>query len=63
MNANTVIAGNRNRLFRKNVKLPAKAICTISSTIAGSQVTSSRNVIRIASLPKTYSARVSGFDR
>ena len=57
------MAGNRNRLFLKNVKLPANEICTISSTIAGTQVTSSRNAIRIASLPKTYSARVSGFDR
>ena len=50
-------------LFAKNVKLPAKAICTISSTMAGTQVTSGRNAIRIASLPKMYSARVNGFDR
>ena len=32
-------------------------------TIAGTQVTSSRNVARIASLPTTYSMRVSGFDK
>ena len=63
MNAKTVIAGNRKTLLAKKVKLPAKAICTINRTIAGSQVTSARKVIRIASLPKMYSARVSGFDR
>ena len=57
------IAGKRKTLAVKKAKLPAKAIWTISSTIAGSQVTSARKVIRIASLPNTYSARVSGFDR
>ena len=45
-----VIAGNRNRLLRKNVKLPANAICTTSSTIAGTHVTSSRKAIRIGEL-------------
>ena len=62
-NEKTVMAGNRNTLLLKKVKLPAKLICTISSTMAGSQVTSARNVIRMMSFPKTYSARVSGFDR
>ena len=31
--------------------------------MAGIQVTSARNAIRMASLPKTYSPRVSGFER
>src|SRR6266849_10342358 len=60
---NVVMAGNRKRLSRKNVKLPVKATCAISSTIAGSQVTIKRKVIRITSFPKTYSARPSGFDK
>ena len=38
-------------------------IWRMSSTIAGTHVTSRRNVARTTSLPKTYSARVSGFDR
>ena len=59
-NEKTVIAGNRNTLFLKNVKFPANDIYTMSRTIAGSHVTSTRNAIRIASLPKMYSARVSG---
>ena len=46
-----------------NVKLPANAIWTIRSNSAGTQVMSSRNDIRIDSLPKMYSARVNGLDR
>ena len=39
----TVIAGNRNRLFCRNAKLPANSTCRSSSSIAGTSVTSSRN--------------------
>ena len=35
----------------------------MSNMIAGTHVMSRRNAIRMASLPKTYSARVSGFDK
>ncbi len=46
-----------------NEKLPLKATCRTSSMMAGTHVTSSRNVARITSLPMMYSIRVSGFDR
>ena len=58
-----VIAGSRNRLFLRNVKLPSKITFSSSSSIAGTKVTSVRNANRIASLPTMYSERISGFDR
>ncbi len=42
----------------RNVKLPEKAICRISSRMAGNHVTPSRNVASTVILPRMYSARV-----
>ena len=42
---------------------PENSTWSRSRTIAGTQVTSSRKIMRIASLPAMYSTRVSGFDR
>ncbi len=60
---NNVIAGSRKMLACTNARLPANIVCTSSSRIAGSQVTLTRKRNRIANLPATYSARVSGFER
>jgi hypothetical protein len=40
---NSVIAGSRNRLARRKVRLPANTICRMSSSKAGSIVTPSTN--------------------
>ena len=61
--ANSVIAGSRNRLSRRKVRLPVNRICISSSITAGASVTPSRNTSMATSLPVMYSTRVSGFDR
>ena len=61
--AATVIAGNRNRFFFRNAKLPANSTCSRSSSRPGTSVTKRRNANRTAALPKMYSVRISGFDR
>ncbi len=46
-----------------NVMLPAKIGTRNSNSMAGSQVTVSKAVIRIAALPARYCVRVTGRDR
>ena len=51
--ANAVIAGNRNRLAFRKVRLPANIICISRSRMPGSQVTAVRKITSVASLPTT----------
>ena len=45
------------------VRLPANTACVSSSIIAGRNVTPTRKMNRMASLPAMYSALVIGFER
>ena len=59
----SVMAGTRYRFWRTKVRLPAKPICTSSSVTAGTKVTNTRKTKSTASLPATYSQRLSGLAR